>query len=125
MAGKKLPNSVIDERVQKCYDLRYKGNETFTHIKWIDYCHNTYGDKSEQQYTDYWMKASNLHKDYWREKLDSHITPAVDKMIELLASDDEKVAQKAIEQIMKYSGNEIQKIDLEARVNVINVSFGE
>jgi hypothetical protein len=73
----------------------------------------------------YWMKASNLHKDYWREKLDSHITPAVDKMIELLASDDEKVAQKAIEQIMKYSGNEIQKIDLEARVNVIDVSFGE
>lgn len=92
---------------------------------WIEYCHETYGDKSEKQYTDYWMKASNLQKEYWREKLDSHITPAVDRMIELLGSDDEKVAQKAIEHIMKYSGNEIQKIDLEARVNVIDVDFSD
>jgi len=125
MAGKKLPHSVVDERVNKCYDLRYKTNETFTHVNWIAYCHENYGDKSEQQYTDYWMKASNLYKEYWREKLDSHINPAVDRMIELLASDDEKVAQKAVEQIMKYSGNEIQKIDLDARVNVIDVRFSE
>jgi len=125
MAGTKLPNSEIEKRVNACYDFRFGSNQTFTHKMWIEYCHETYGDKSEKQYTDYWMKASNLQKEYWREKLDSHITPAVDRMIELLASDDEKVAQKAVEQIMKYSGNEIQKIDLDARVNVIDVRFSE
>jgi hypothetical protein len=125
MAGTKLPHSIVDERIQTCYDLRYKDNNTFTHVQWQAYCHEHYNDKSEQQYTAYWMSASNLHKDYWREKLDAHISPAVDKMIELLASDDEKVAQKAIEHIMKYTGNDVQKIEADINLKQIDVKFDE
>lgn len=125
MAGKKLPNSVVDERVRTCYELRFGSNSTFTHVEWIAYCKEHYKDKSEQQYTDYWMKASNLNKEYWREKLDAHISPAVDRMIELLASEDEKVVQKAIEQIFKYTGNDVERIDLNARVQTINVDFSK
>ena len=125
MAGTKLPHTEVDARVQTCYDLRYKDNTTFTHLMWISYCHENYNDKSEQQYTAYWMSASSLHKEYWQEKLESHLSPAVEKLIELLSSDDEKVSQRAIDQIMKYTGNDIQKIEADVNLKTINVSFDE
>lgn len=125
MAGRKLPHSVVDERVETCYNKRYSSNETFTITDWIAFCHETYNDKSEQQYTDYWMKASNLYKDYWREKLEAHLDPAVNTILELLGSEDEKVRQKAVEQVFKYTGNDIQKIEADIRGQVsIQLNWG-
>ena len=125
MAGTKLPHSIVDERIQTCYDLRYKDTTTFTHIMWVAYCHEHYNDKSEQQYTAYWMSASGLHKAYWQEKLETQLSPAVEKLIELLGSDNEAIASKAIDQIMKYTGNDINKIEADINVKTIDVKFGE
>lgn len=126
MAGRKLPHSVVEERVETCYDKRFNSNETFTITDWIGYCHENYNDKSEQQYTDYWMKASTLYKNYWREKLEAHLDPAVNTMIELLGSDDEKIRQKAVEQVFKFTGNDVQKIEADIKGNItIDVNFGE
>lgn len=112
MAGQKLPKNITDARVEKCYDLRYNNNVPFGQKDWIKYCHETYNDKSELAYHEYWSEASRKYKSYWKEKLDKQVGPAVDKIIELLDNEDPRISQKAIEQIFKYTGNEVEKIDM-------------
>lgn len=113
MKSKKLPQNEVKARVDKCFELRFSnGASSFRHIDWLAYCHENYGDKSENTYTDYWMEASRQYKTFWKEKLDTYLAPAVNTMTELLSSDDERVRQKAIEQIFKYSGNEVEKVDM-------------
>ena len=53
MAGNKLPKSETDARIEKCYELRYEQNDGISYKEWINYCHENYNDKSEQQYTAY------------------------------------------------------------------------
>lgn len=114
MPSRKLPQNEVKARVDKCFELRFaEGANSFRHIDWIAYCHKEYGDKSENTYTDYWMEASRRYKTFWKEKLDAYLAPAVDTMTELLSSDDERVRQKAVEQIFKYSGNDVEKVDME------------
>ena len=74
---------------------------------------------SEQTYTLYWAQAGEKYKEGWRELLNKQLTPAVLTIIELLASEDEKVRQRAVDQIMKYTGNDIEKV--EANVNLTHV----
>jgi histone H3/H4 len=50
--------------------------------------------------------------------------PATDELFSLLASEDQKIRQRAIDQIMKYTGNDIQKIQADIKGD-IKVSFGE
>lgn len=124
MAGHKLTQAEVDQRVQTCYDLRFNSNGGMTHRKWIEFCRKEYDDKSEIQYSNYYAKASELYKESWREKLSKQLDPAVDTLIELLASDDEKVRQRAVDQIMKYTGHDITQI--EAKVEgEITLSWGE
>lgn len=110
---KKLTQNQVEERITKCFELRYNnGGQVFGHKEWQEYCNKHYGDKSPNSYTDYWMEASRRYKAFWKEKLDIYLAPAVDKMTELLEDDDPKVVQKAVEQIFKYSGNDVEKIDM-------------
>jgi len=109
----KLPQNQIEERITKCFELRYNNEgRAFGHKEWLEYCQKNYGDKSPNSYTDYWMEASRRYKIFWKEKLDLHLAPAVERMTELLEHEDPKVIQKAIEQIFKYSGNDVEKIDM-------------
>jgi hypothetical protein len=48
----------------------------------------------------------------------------MDSLFELLASDDEKIRQRAIDQIVKYTGNDIDKIEAKIDGN-IELSWGE
>ena len=118
MAGSKLPKSETDSRVQQCYDMRYNSNDGLLFRNWMKYCHENYGDKSEQQYTAYWVSSSEIYQESWREKLSKQLDPAVNELIGLLASEDEKIRSRAIDQIMKYSGNDIQQIEAKVQGNI-------
>lgn len=111
MGGIKLTQVEVDTRVQTCYDLRFNSNDGITHKKWIEYCRENYNDKSEIQYSNYYAKASDLYKESWKEKLSKQLDPAVNTLIELLASEDEKIRQRAVDQVMKYTGHDIQQIE--------------
>jgi len=124
MAGTKLTHKEIADRVENCYDLRY-GETSFKYDQWIQYCHKTYGDKSEQQYTQYWIKSKEKYEEAWRERLSKSISPAVDELIRLLANESSQVRQRAIDQIMKYTGNDIEKIESEMRIQNIDLKWGD
>ena len=46
------------------------------------------------------------------------LDPAMNELFTLLASDDEKIKQRAIDQIVKYTGNDIQKIEARVEGNI-------
>ena len=102
MAGIKLTSGEVNERVEQCFDLRYK--QGYKQKQWIKYCHETYNDKSEKQYHQYWIKSKDIYNESWRDKLEKQLDPAVNELIGLMASDDEKIRQRAIDQVFKYSG---------------------
>ena len=118
MAGNKLPKSETDSRVQQCYDMRYNSNDGLLFRNWMKYCHENYSDKSEQQYTAYWVSSSEIYQESWREKLSKQLDPAVNELIGLLASDDEKIRSRAVDQIMKYTGNDVEKIEAKIQGNI-------
>jgi len=111
MPGHKLTKAETDLRVAKCYKLRYESERPIMFREWIAYCHETYKDKSEQQYSAYWASSTEHYQETWREKLQRQLDPAVNELISLLASDDEKIRQRAVDQIMKYTGNDVEKIE--------------
>ena len=124
MVGTKLTHVEVDQRIDKCLELRYYSNDTLLFKDWIKYCHKAYGDKSEQQYSKYWADAKAKYEEHWRAKLNKMLNPAMDSLFELLASDDEKIRQRAIDQVVKYTGNDIEKIEAKIEGN-IELSWGE
>lgn len=124
MAGKKLTHTEVDERVDKCLELRYKAETPILQREWVKYCHKEYGDKSEQQYIKYWIDAKAKYEEMWRAKLNKMLDPAMNELFSLLADDDAKVRQRAIDQIVKYTGNDIEKIEAKIEGN-IELKWGE
>ena len=94
--------------------------------EWVKYCHTTYGDKSEQQYHYYWAQAKDLYDERWKSKLNKMLDPAMTELFSLLADDDAKIRQRAVDQIVKYTGNDINKIeaDIKGEMN-INLNWGD
>ena len=119
MAGDKLTKVEVDQRVDTCMRLRYFENDPILLREWIKYCHKEYNDKSEQQYTQYWVMAKERYDEQWRAKLQKMLDPAMNELYALLASDDEKIRQRAIDQIVKYTGNDIQKIEAKIDGNIV------
>ena len=119
----RLSNVDIENRVAKCGELRYKAENGITQAKWIEYCKEHYGDKSVPTYLNYWMKAKDQYEEVWRNKLEGLLHPAQEELRNLLMDNNPAIRQKAIDQIMKYSGNDVQK-HLVA-VQQINLKFGE
>jgi hypothetical protein len=68
------------------------------------------------------MKSKDLYDNAWRERLTKLLDPAVNELTRLLASEDEKIRQRALDQVMKYNGEDIQKIQAEIKGD-IEVSF--
>lgn len=122
MSGIKLTSGEVNERVEQCFDLRYKQGKK--QKEWIKYCHETYGDKSEKQYHQYWIKSKDLYQESWREKLSKQLDPAVNTLIELMASDDEKIRQRAIDQVFRYTGEEEVKVAINGEMSV-KLSWGD
>jgi len=123
MAGNMLSNTEVMERNLQCYKMRYEQEGHFKQKDWIKYCHETYGDKTEQQYCKYWSNAKKIYDEGWKERLSKLLGPAVDELTRALASEDEKIRTRAVDQIMKYTGNDIQKIQADVRGD-ININFG-
>ena len=124
MAGTKLTQAEVDQRVDKCLELRYKAETPILQKQWVKYCKEEYGDKSEQQYIKYWIDAREKYEEMWRAKLNKMLDPAMNELMSLLGDDDAKVRQRAIDQIVKYTGNDIEKI--EAKIEgEITLTWGE
>jgi len=118
----RLSNVDIEKRVAKCGELRYKAENGITQARWIEYCQQHYGDKSVPTYLNYWMKAKEAYEEEWKGKLDRLLVPAQNELRRLLEDPNPSIRQKAIDQIMKYSGNDVQK-HLVA-VHNIQIGFG-
>jgi len=122
MAGHKINNKELESRVDKAYDLRY--NQNYTQEKYVKWCKEEYGDKSEQQYCQYFLKARESNDQAWKDKLQALLGPATDELFRLLASEDERTRSRAVDQIMKYTGNDVQRISAEVKGD-IKVNFGD
>jgi len=125
MAGKKLTNKEIKERIHDAYIKRYESDQPIRQEDWVQHCHEVYGDKSEQQYCQYFTQAKDLYDARWRNKIDRLLEPASIELRNLLADNDPKVRQRAIDQIMKYTGNDIERKLIKAEINNIQIGFGE
>ena len=84
MAGSRITKAENEDRVNKCLELRFLGNNNFLQKDWIKYCHENYNDKSEITYHKYWSDAKNRYEEQWRAKLDE----VVDKMMKKLDIDN-------------------------------------
>ena len=124
MAGNKLPKAETEKRIMKCFQLRFQSDNPIRQEKWIEYCHEQYGDKSELQYHQYWARAFERYNSGWKAKLENLLDPAIDELTRLLASEDDKIRQRALDQIMKYSGNDVIRVQADVK-GEINISFGE
>ena len=122
MAGDKLSDKEIKDRIKKAYDLRY--NEKYTQERYVQWAKEYYGDKSEQQYCQYFTKSRKYHEEVWKDLLEQQLKPATLELIRLMADEDPKVRQRAIDQIFKYTGNDIQKIQAEVSGEV-KITFGD
>lgn len=122
MAGIKLTDLEVKDRIKKAYDLRY--NEKYTQERYVKWAKEEYGDKSEQQYCQYFTKARDVYEETWKDLLQQQLKPATQELIRLMADEDPKVRQRAIDQVFKYTGNDIQKIQAEVQ-GEIKISFGE
>lgn len=121
MAGTKSNDKELKERVEEAYDLRY--NKGYTQKRYVKYMKEKYNDKSEQTYCSYFTKSKDVYDDAWKDRLYKQLGPAVNKVIENLASDDPKVAADAIKMIFRYTGHEIIKQEVSATIDSVNVKF--
>jgi len=118
MSGQRITKAENDKRIDMCLELRFQTNPPMLQKEWIQYCHETYNDKSEITYHKYWSDARNKYEEVWRSKLSNLLEPAIDELYSLLSSDDEKIRSRALDQIMKYSGNDIQQIEAKIQGNI-------
>ena len=124
MPGKRITKAENDSRVDKCLELRFQANTPILQKEWVKYCHENYGDKSEITYHKYWSDAKDKYEEMWRAKLSKLLDPALNELFSLLSSDDEKMRSRAVDQIMKYSGNDIQQIEARIEGN-IELNWGD
>tara|TARA_R110000803_G_scaffold56193_3_gene113378 strand:+ start:2574 stop:3014 length:441 start_codon:yes stop_codon:yes gene_type:complete len=120
----RLTDIEVQSRVDKCFDLRYNAEKPILQREWVAYCKKTYGDKSVPQYTNYWMSAKNDYEEIWKSKLEGLLEPAMQELVRLLDSPSDTIKQRAIDQIIKYTGNDIQKHLIHAQVENITIGFG-
>jgi len=122
MAGNKLSDKEIKDRIKKAYELRYE--ENYTQERYVKWAKEYYGDKSEQQLCQYFTKAKELYEETWKDLLQKQLKPATQELIRLMADENPKIRDGAIAKIFKYTGNDIQKIQADIK-GEIKVSFAD
>ncbi|NBW17646.1 MAG: hypothetical protein EBR82_57695 [Caulobacteraceae bacterium] len=75
-------------------------------------------------YNKYWAMAGKMYESTWKDILRTYLLPAVNKIGSHLESVDEKIQQKAVEQVFKYSGAHEDKIRVEGN-SEINLKWGK
>tara|TARA_R110000796_G_scaffold69045_1_gene157726 strand:+ start:71 stop:529 length:459 start_codon:yes stop_codon:yes gene_type:complete len=115
----------VQRRVDTCIDLRYKADKPILQREWLDHCLKHYDDKSKPQYLNYWVTAKEQYEEGWKGRLEGLLEPAMLELTSLLHSDNPLVKQKAIDQVYKMSGYDIQKHLVKATVENISIGFGE
>lgn len=125
MAGSRLPQDEYDLRVAKCYEFRFEKEEPYGVKDWLEYCKEHYPEKSQQQHTKMWSDAGDLYEFAWKERLEKLLGPAVLKMEQNLYDEDGRINTKTIDQIFRYSGRDVQKIDANVKGDLtFKVKFG-
>jgi len=122
MAGNKLSDKEIKDRIKKAYELRYE--ENYTQERYVKWAKEYYGDKSEQQLCQYFTKAKELYEEIWKDLLQKQLKPATQELIRLMADENPKIRDAAVAKIFKYTGNDIQKIQADIK-GEIKVSFAD
>ncbi len=122
MAGSKLTDKEIKDRVKEAYDKRYQ--EKFSQLQYVKWAKEYYGDKSEQQYCQYFLKAKDYYDEAWKDRLYHQLGPAVDQIIRNLADENAKVRDMAIAKVFKYTGHDIDRKEISATIETIKVGFG-
>lgn len=125
MAGNRLSVKQTNERVMEAYKLRYEQDDPIRQEDWVLLCHTLYGDKSEQQYCQYFTQARDIWENGLQNKLEKMLEPAANELRELLTDNDPRVRSDAIKMIMKYTGRDIERKLIKAEVNNITIGFGE
>ena len=105
----RLTNIEVQRRIQDCYDKRFNSEKPILQRQWVDHCKDVYGDKSVPTYLHYWMKAKEEYDEQWKASLEGLLEETVNVLQEGLRSENHYVRSKTVDQIMKYSGNDIQK----------------
>lgn len=124
MAGDRLSDKEIKERVKEAYHLRYESSPPIRQEDYVKFAKEKYGDKSEQQYCQYFTKAREYYDDIWKDRLHKQLGPAVDQIIKNLSDDNPKVRDMAIAKVFKYTGHDIERQEINATVETIKVGFG-
>lgn len=125
MAGDKLSDKEVHDRVMEAYRLRYLSEKPIRQEDWVKHCHEIYGDKSEQQYCQYFTKARDVYEGNWKEKLHKMLDPATRRIEDLLNSDNPNDYKEGVRMVYKYTGNEIDKSESKVEQNTtIKVKFG-
>ena len=125
MAGNRLSVKETRDRVMEAYKLRYETEDPIRQEDWVRLCHTKYGDKSEQQYCQYFTQAKDIWENGLTNKLEKMLEPAANHLRELLEDNDPRVRSDAIKMIMKYTGRDIERKLIKAEVQQINLKFGE
>ena len=125
MAGKRISERQMNERVMDAYELRYNSDNPIRQEEWVRLCHTKYGDKSEQQYCQYFTQARDVWENGLQNKLEQMLEPAANQLRELLQDPNPSIRQRAIDQIMKYTGRDIERKLIKAEVQNITIGFGE
>jgi catalase len=125
MAGKRISEKEMQERVMEAYELRYESDKPIRQEDWVRLCHTKYGDKSEQQYCQYFTQARDIWENGLQNKLEQMLEPAANQLRELLDDPNPSIRQRAIDQIMKYTGRDIERKLIKAEINNITIGFGE
>ena len=106
-AGYKVKNSFLT-----LYELNMENNIS-----------NKY--KSEQQYCQYFTQAREVWENGLQNKLEQMLEPAANQLRELLEDPNPSIRQRAIDQIMKYTGRDIERKLIKAEVQNITIGFQE
>jgi len=125
MAGKRISEKEMQERVMEAYELRYESDKPIRQEDWVRLCHTKYGDKSEQQYCQYFTQARDIWENGLQNKLEQMLEPAANQLRELLDDPNPSIRQRAIDQIMKYTGRDIERKLIKAEIHNITIGFGE
>lgn len=123
MAGVRLTQVEIDERIRKAYELRYNLDDPMTQARYVEWASEEYGDKSQQQYCQYFSNSRHIYEEGWKNKLQRLLEPAINELESLLQDDDPKIRQRAIDQIVKFTGNDVEKVEATIDQSIV-VSWG-
>lgn len=126
MAGTKLTDAEVRERIIEAYHNRYERTPPMKQEEYVKWAKEKYGDKSEQTYCNYFTRAREIVNERWDQKLDGLLTPAIEELGSLLTNQDARIRQKAVDQIVEYAGRKIKKVetDITSEGKSLQIKFG-